>query len=166
MVLMKDRQRAEDLVSDTFEKLMTTRRWDPEAGQTFRYHVLGIVMSERSNKFRSKADEREAVAHEGHQREEVGEKADSPETKMLSRVEEERAQASAEAELDALAKSVERHPLAPQVLACRRAGKTKRAEIADALQVSPAEVSLANDVLKDHLKKIRARGSAAEGEET
>jgi len=165
LALMKDRHRADLLVSDTFEKLLTTRRWDPKT-KPLLDHVLGSMRSIRSNTFRSRAAAHDAVAHEGFQREEAGMEAESPETKTLARAEEEGAQTEAEAELDALAKSVETHALAPRVLACRRAGKTKRSEIADELGVSPAEVSLANDVLRDHLKKIRARRTGNEGEET
>ena len=165
LALMRDRARADDLVSETFEKLLTTRRWDPTK-KPLLDHVLGAIRSNRSNRFHSKAGEHAAVAHEGYQREEAGMEAVSPETKNLERAEEEGAQADAEAELEALAKSVEKHAVAPRVLACRRAGKTKRSEIADELGVSPAEVSLANDVLRDHLRKIRARGSGKDGEET
>jgi DNA-directed RNA polymerase specialized sigma24 family protein len=164
LALMKDRDRADLLVSDTFEKLLTTRRWDPKT-KPLLDHVLSSVMSIRSNTFRSKARARDDVAHEGFQREEAGMEAESPEAKTLARAKEEGAQADAEAELDALGKSVEKHALAPRVLACRRAGKTKRAEIADELGVSPEEVSLANDVLRDHLRKIRARRDKKGGEE-
>jgi hypothetical protein len=67
--LMKSRTLADELVSDTFEALLTTRRWDPARGPLLR-HVLGSMTSIRSNKFKkNKAGERTTNADKAYQRE-------------------------------------------------------------------------------------------------
>ena len=160
---MHDPSKADELTARAFEALLTTRRWDAARGPLLR-HVLGIVASIRHHDYRSTQGERREKAEERFQHELVGTQASSPEDASLAHAEEQDAQARAERELEELQASVAAHPLAPRVLRCRRDGLTSSKAVAEALGVPPSDVYLANDVLKSHLRKIRAQGSAGEGE--
>lgn len=166
--MMKNRDAADRLMSDSFEALMTTRRWNPERGALMD-HVAGILKSIRSNQFHSKEPDREKKTGRDFQREEVGTKADSPEAKNLDHADREAADRGAETELDELARSVADQPLVKRVLEARLEstveGTKKRAgDIAAELGVPVKEVYKANDVLRDHLRAIRKRRGTPEGE--
>ncbi|HEY8088176.1 MAG TPA: hypothetical protein VIF09_10035 [Polyangiaceae bacterium] len=163
--LLKSKARAEDVVQRAFEKLLTTRRWNPAGGVPLLHHMLGVVKSMVSDAFKSKAHERADRAHGEFQRD-VGEKERSPEEATLDRAETEGRQSDAESELDRLEASVSGHDLAPRVLRCRRDGKVKASDIARELDVPVAQVYRANEMLKDHLRKIRAEGGEEESEES
>jgi DNA-directed RNA polymerase specialized sigma24 family protein len=165
--LMKSRSAAEQLVSDAFEALLTTRRWDKSKGPLER-HLFGVLTSIRSNRFKSKADARAEDVGKEYQRE-MGEVAQSAEARMLSHSASEADRSSAGDELDELARSVAHLPVATKVLGCLRASedgeKKKPAEVAAELGLPREEVYMANKLLREHLAKIRARRGEGGGEE-
>jgi DNA-directed RNA polymerase specialized sigma24 family protein len=159
MKILKSKSRAEEVVQDVFEALLTTRPWVRAKGP-FDRHVVGATCSIISNQRQSAAPKRDKQTQSGFQREVIGHSALSPEQKTLDRAEEEGAQTDAEAELDALEASVADNPVAVAVLRCRRAHEEppKAAEIAREIGHPVELVYRANDVLKDHLRKLRSRG--------
>jgi RNA polymerase sigma factor (sigma-70 family) len=162
---------ADELVQQTFEKLMTTRRWDGQ--KPLEAHVIGVMKSLVSNQRRSEKrrddgkPRRRDLAHEDFQREVSGEHTASPEERTLEHAEQESRDEEAEQELDELVASVAAHPLAPRVLQCRIDGLRKPREIAAKLGVSVDAVYRANDVLRRHLHALRRRGAddSSEGSE-
>jgi hypothetical protein len=166
--IMRNRDAADRLMSDAFEALMTTRRWNPERGALLD-HVAGILKSIRSNQFHSKAPERDRQARRDFQREEIGTKTASPEDRTLEHTEREASDREAETELEELARSVADQPLARSVLEKRleatKEGTPKRAgDVAAELGVPVKDVYKANDVLRDHLRAIRRRRGTPESE--
>lgn len=157
LAMTRSRPRAEELVQNAFEAVMTTRPWSRK-DRTFKHHLVGATWSLTSHEHTSRRPRLEAEAAEGWYREEAGEVAPSPEKRTLERAEEEKKQADAEAELDALDASLGDNDLARRVLRCRREGElAKAAEIAAKLGVPAAAVYRANDVLKDRLTALRKR---------
>ena len=155
--MTRSRQRAEELVQDAFEAVMTTRPWSRKE-RTYKHHMVGIVWSLTSHEHTSKRPKRDAETHAGWQREEAGEKAPSPEDRTLQRAEEEGKQTSAEAELDALDASLGDNETARRVLRCRREhGLVKAGDVGAKLDLPVEQVYRANEVLKDHLRTVRRR---------
>lgn len=154
--ILKSKSKADALVSDVFVKLTTTRRWDPRGGPLDRW-MLGVLKSELYRQRVSKASDKEAEAAAGFHREVRPDHVESPEDAMLERADEDRREATATGELEALEAAVRNHPVAPRVLACRRRGVDKAGDIARELGLLPREVYAANDLLQKHLRKIRAR---------
>jgi RNA polymerase sigma factor (sigma-70 family) len=166
--IAKSRGGAEELVQQTFEKLMTTRRWDQS--KPLEAHVIGVMRSLVSNQLRSEKQRddgkarRRDLAHEGFHREVSGEHTASPEERTIERAEQEARDGNAEQELGELEASVADHPLAPRVLQCRIDGLRKAAEIAAKLGVSVDAVYRANEVLRRHLHANRRRGADGPGD--
>jgi DNA-directed RNA polymerase specialized sigma24 family protein len=151
--ITKSDSQADNIVQTTFELLLTTRRWDSK--KPLEAHVVGIVKSLISHAYAKEKSTRPAQAHEGFHYENVGHHSPSPEDKTLDASADERKQSRAARELDELATTVAKHPLAPRVLQKRMEGVTKAADIAQALSVNVAEVYRANDVLRRNLKAMR-----------
>jgi DNA-directed RNA polymerase specialized sigma24 family protein len=153
MAITKSKARSDDIVQTTFERLMTTRRWDGK--KPIEAHVVGIVKSLVSNQHQGSKSERKAEAHDGFHREVVGQNSPSPEERTIEKAMDEARQTSAAGELEQLAAKVAAHPLAPRVLQKRADGLSKPADIARALGVSVDDVYRANDVLRRNLRSIR-----------
>ncbi len=151
--LTKARTRADALVSDVWNKLCTTRRWQPEKGPLLR-HALGALKSELHHERASKKDEKEKRAADGFHREVRGEREPSPEALQLEEAEADRKQSAAADKLERLAQSVKDHPPAPDVLACKARGIDKPADIARELGVPVQKVYQSLDLLKRHLRRI------------
>jgi hypothetical protein len=162
-----NKAQADELVSDTFEALMTTRRWDPTRGPLVR-HVLGALTSIRSNKFRSKGGDRDKGAEKAYQRDELGLRGADAQERMLEHNEREGARQEAAEVLDELEKSLADHAVAPRVLRARREAddgdKKKAAEIAAMLKMPVDPVYGANKLLREHAAKILARRRGGRGE--
>ncbi len=153
--ITKSTIRADEIVQDTFEALMTTRRWTGK--QPLWKHVIGIAMSLLHHQHASKAPQRDASAHAGLHREIVGTSVGSPEDETLDHAEDEDRQSSARRELAELEASVAAHPVAARVLRCEADGIEKPADIARALSVPVERVYRATELLRDHLRRIRQR---------
>ncbi len=164
LAITKSKARADNVVQTTFERLLTTRRWDGK--KPLEAHVVGIVKSLVSHEHTSMKSTRLSEAHEGFHRENVGHHSPSAEDKALRASADEQKQSGAARELDELAGAIAEHPLAPRVLQKRREGLTKAADIAQALSVNVQEVYRANDVLRRSLHAMRRKsGDGDEGEE-
>ena len=158
--ITKSKARTEELMQTAASLLLTTRRWNPNGGPLLR-HMVGIVRSVLSHSYRrenTERAERAAHARESFQREVLGMEAASPEDETIDGTATAERQAEAERELDELAASVADHPDAPRVLRMRREaeGKKKAADIARELDMPVGRVYRANDVLRRHLRRIRA----------
>jgi DNA-directed RNA polymerase specialized sigma24 family protein len=157
MAITRSRDRADEAVQAAFEAVMTTRPWVRSKGP-FDRHLAGAVRSIINHGFASKAPKKEAAASAEYQREVVGEAAPSPEDTTLDRADEESRQTNADADLDALEGSVADNAAALAVLRCRREhGLSRAGDIAEKLTMPVEQVYRANEVLKDHLKKLRRR---------
>jgi DNA-directed RNA polymerase specialized sigma24 family protein len=158
--LTKSKARADELVSDVFVKLTTTRRWNP-ARKPLLEHVIGALRSELNHQYASKAPERERTANEAYHRDVVPLRVESTEERMLAR-------AKAATELSLLEARISNHDLVPKVLQCKADGIDRPADIARALGVPAARVHRAIELLKHHLANIRAAsdddGDSDEGE--
>ena len=153
--ITKSDSQADNIVQTTFELLLTTRRWDSK--KPLEAHVVGIVRSLISHAYAKEKSTRPAQAHEGFHYENVGHHSPSPEDKTLDASADEQKQSRATRELDELAATVAKHPLAPRVLQKRVEGLTKAADIARALDVNAKEVYRANDVLRRNLRAMRRK---------
>ena len=163
--ITRSRPQAEEVVQDAFERVLTTRPWTRSHGP-FDRHLVGTVSSLVSHSRTSKRPEKDAEAHEGFHQEVVGDVAPSPEKKTLERAEEEDAQASADAELDALDASIADNEGARAVLRCRREHElTKASDIALKLGMPVDAVYRANELVRDHLRKLRKKRGKEEEEE-
>jgi DNA-directed RNA polymerase specialized sigma24 family protein len=154
LAITRSGARAEEVVQDAFERLLTTRRWDSSKGPLDR-HMAGIVRSLLNIGFHAAAPKKEAQAQKSYQHEVIGVRSESAETLALSASEKAERSAHAEGELEQLRASVAAHPVAPGVLRCRAEGLHKAADIAAELNVSVDEVYRANELLRERLKKIR-----------
>jgi DNA-directed RNA polymerase specialized sigma24 family protein len=164
LAMTRSPQRAEDLVQNAVEATLTTRPWSRKE-RTYKQHLVGAVWSMASHEHASRRPKMDAKAHEGWHREEVGERAASPEEKTLHRAEEEGRQMDAEAELDALDASLRDNETARAVLRCRREhGLVKAGEIAAKLGLPVEQVYRANEALRDHLKTLRKKDRKDEDE--
>jgi DNA-directed RNA polymerase specialized sigma24 family protein len=155
LAMTKSKARADDIAQTAFERLLTTRRWNPSRGPLVM-HVLGIVRSLLNIAHRSKAPERDAKAHEGFHREVVGDHTGSPEDKALEQAEDTARSSKAASELDELQARVAHQAVPSGVLRCRTEGIDKAADIARKLKVPVEQVYRASELLRYHLKKIRA----------
>ena len=155
LALTKSRPLSDELVQTTFERLMTTRRWD--GIRPIEVHVAGIVKSLLSNRRNSEKSERKEIAHERFHYEVVGQRIASPEDRTIENATEEERLRTAARELDELAAKVAGHPVAARVLKERAAGPNKPADIARAIGVPVDEVYRANDVLRRNLRAMRKR---------
>jgi len=153
--LTKSKRLADELLSDVFDKLTTTRRWDRSRGPLLD-HVLGALRSVLNNQRTSKAPEREGVAHGDYHREVRPTVVESPEETVLEHEEAQLGRSRAARELGLLAARIDHHELAPKVLRCKSDGIAPPAEIARTLGVPVRQVYQAIDLLKYHLEKIRA----------
>jgi DNA-directed RNA polymerase specialized sigma24 family protein len=154
MAITRSKQRADEVVQDAFERLLTTRRWDRGKGP-LDVHMMGAVRSLLSNAHRSAVPRKEATAHEAFQDEAAGRRTESPEHQALEHAEAVERQASAASALDRLTERVSGDPVASGVLRCRAEGLQKAGDIAAALGVPVEQVYRANELLKLQLKKIR-----------
>ncbi len=153
LALTRNRSRAEDVVQDAFERVMTTRPWDPAKGSLER-HLAGIVRSLVNIAHHAAAPRLEAEAQETLY-DEVGRTTGSAEEKMLDAAEVAARDAHAEGELARLGAGVANHAVASGVLRCRAEGMEKSAEIARALDVPIDQVYRANELLSERLRKMR-----------
>src|ERR1700722_4814665 len=144
----KSKIKGDELVSDVFIKLTTTRRWKPEKGPLLPY-VLRAIKSMLSHERGGLAPERDQTAHEGFYREEQRAHTLSPEDKLLEHRDEHDRQSEAMSELDALGARIADHPLMPRVLACKAQGMMP-GEIARALNVPASDVYAAIKLIKHH----------------
>ena len=162
--ITKSESQTDNIVQTTFERLLTTRRWDGK--KPLEAHVVGIVRSLISHAYSTEKSTRPAQAHAGFHYEHAGHHSPSPEDKTLDTSADKQKQSRAVRELDELAATIAKHPLAPRVLEKRRDGLTKAADIAQALGVSVGEVYRANDVLRRNLHAMRRkRGEGDDGDE-
>jgi DNA-directed RNA polymerase specialized sigma24 family protein len=154
LALTRSRARAEEVVENAFERLLTTRRWNPgkaPLAKHLAYIVKSLVMHEES----STRPERDQAAAEGFYRETETERAESSEQKNLLYAESASRQAEAARELEELRASVAHQPLVSEVLRKREEGLERAADVAQALGVPVERVYRANEVLREHLKRIR-----------
>jgi DNA-directed RNA polymerase specialized sigma24 family protein len=164
--LTKARPVADALVSDVWNKLCTTRRWQPDRGPLLR-HALGALKSELHHQRASKKDEKDRRAGDGFHREVRGERERSAEQMQLEEAEADGKQKAAATQLERLAESVKDHPPAPDVLACKARGIDKPADIARALGVPVQKVYQSLDLLKRHLRRLQQdEGPRGDGDET
>lgn len=152
--LTRSRERAQELVQTAFDRVLSTRTWDP-AKLPFDVYVIGVVRSLLNIEHRSAAPRNEAAAGEGFHQEVVGRSTPSAEDKALEHAEAEMRRERAVRDLERLGQRVADHPVAPGVLRCRGDGIIKAADIARELGVSVEQVYRANELLKEQLKKIR-----------
>ncbi len=155
--MTRSKARAEEIVQDAFEKVMTTRPWSRK-DRTFEQHMVGVVWSLSNHAFTSAKPKQDAEAAEGFHREEVGTREASPEDKALERAEHEGRATGAEQELDALEAACADNTNALAVLRCRREhGLVKAGEIAEKLGMPVEQVYRANEALRERLKTLRKR---------
>jgi RNA polymerase sigma factor (sigma-70 family) len=153
----KSKARADDVVQDAVERLLTTRAgWDRDTVPLDAY-LIGIVRSLLSNARRSTLPRKVAAAQEGFHDEVVGRHTASPEDRTLAHAESAERQTDAATELELLTTSVADYPVPLGVLHCRAEGLDKASEIAAKLRVPVDDVYRANEMLRLHLKKIRER---------
>jgi DNA-directed RNA polymerase specialized sigma24 family protein len=154
LVITRSKVRAEEAVQDAFERLLTTRRWDPSKGSLER-HMAGIVRSLLSISFHAAEPRKKAAAEVAFQDEVVG-RTESPfETAALEAKELSEQDARSERQLERLRASVAHHPLASAVLRCHVDGIVEPRRIARALGVSNERVHRANTLLRSYRDKIR-----------
>ncbi len=159
IIWTKSKPQADELISDLYVKLTTTRRW--RKGPLLD-HVLGVLRSELSHRRTSKTPVRERTAGEAYYREVRPHRVQSAEDDMLEHADAVRRQGRAADELRRLEERVAAHPLTRDVLRLKGEGVHKAAEIARALQVPTRQVYLALESLKYHLQKIRAAPPASD----
>jgi DNA-directed RNA polymerase specialized sigma24 family protein len=154
LALTRSKARAQDVVQDAFERLLTTRPWDPSKGP-LDAHMMGIVRSLLNIARRSASARNEARAHEEYHAEVVGRQTESAEHETLEHAGAEERRTAAATVLEQLTARVAAHPVAPGVLRCRAEGLQKAGDIATALGVPVDQVYRANELLKEQLQKIR-----------
>ncbi|MDP9001198.1 MAG: hypothetical protein M3O46_13940 [Myxococcota bacterium] len=164
MAITRLKERADVVVQMSFERLLTTSRWDGK--KPIDIHIAGIVKSVTSNHYKSEKSTQKAKAHDGFHREVVGTHSASTEDLVLEVEEDNERQETASNELEKLAAECADHPLAPRVLQARIEKVGKASDIARALGVSRDEVYRANEVLKRNLRAIRTRKETDEEETT
>jgi DNA-directed RNA polymerase specialized sigma24 family protein len=153
----RSRERGQELVQAAFERMLTTRAWDP-GKVPFDVHMIGIVRSLLYIEHHSAQPRNEQHAGEGFHQEVVGRSTASAEDRALEHAEAEMRREMAARQLEQLAERVADHPVAPGVLRCRTEGVTRAADIATHLGVPVEQVYRANELLKEQLKKIREGG--------
>jgi DNA-directed RNA polymerase specialized sigma24 family protein len=164
LAITKSKARSEEIVQQSFEALMTTRRWNP-GGTPLLNHLLGIVKSLLHHQHASRSAARDARAHDGFYAEVAGDRTPSTEEMTLDRAADDDRQRRAASEIEQLTTAVAHNTVVSGVLRCRIEGSTKAAAIAQQLKVRVEQVYAANDLLKHHLRRIRA-GARDEGEKS
>jgi DNA-directed RNA polymerase specialized sigma24 family protein len=154
MAITRSKQRAEEVVQDAFERLLTTRRWDRSKGP-LDAHMLGAVRSLLSNAQRSAVPRKEATAHAAFHDQVAGRRTESYEHQTLEHAEAAERQESAATEVERLMAMAAEDPVALGVLRSRAEGLRKAGDIAAKLGVPVEQVYRANEFLKLQLKKIR-----------
>jgi DNA-directed RNA polymerase specialized sigma24 family protein len=156
VAITRSRALAEDFVQQAFEAVYGgARPWSRDRG-AFAKHVMGAVRSIISNTRVAKREERDSRAHQKFQYE-VGTRGMTAEERILEHAEDEGAQAEAEKELDEVDASLGDNADARAVLRCRRESEEplKAGEIARRLEMPVARVYRANELIRDHLEKLR-----------
>jgi RNA polymerase sigma factor (sigma-70 family) len=148
-------RRSEDVTQTVFERLMTTRRWDPS--KPIEAHIVGIVKSLISHEHVAQKSERKDAAHDGFHREVVGFARSSAEQEVIDANDDDERMKAAQSELEELEKSVAGDPVAGAVLQERMDGHRRASEIAAELGVPVDEVYRANQLLRRHLHAIRRK---------
>jgi len=158
MAVTKSKARAEEAVQQAFESLYAGVREWRRAKVAFDVFAIGATRSIISNERKAKREERASKAAEIFQAD-VGTQAASAEDRTLAHAEEVQRLGGAGSELDALDASIGDHEDAREVLRCRRGTDEplKAAEIARCTGIPVGRVYRANELLSDHLKKLRAR---------
>jgi DNA-directed RNA polymerase specialized sigma24 family protein len=157
---------AEDLYWSVWDKVRTTRRYDPAKGPLEPWLIL-IAKSVFSNAREKEAldAEHDATAADGYTREERPLVVASAEDDALAHAEREREKAEATDDLETLRARAAKHPIALQVLDMM-ADDLPPKEIAERLGVPPKKVYEASDSLRDYVKEIReARRRARQRDE-
>jgi len=153
--ITKSKLRADQLMSDVYAKLVTTRRWDPSK-KPLEKHLFGTVRSLLNIEYRSKQGEREALGNEGYHREVRPGHDVSVEDAVIEASDADARQTQAALEVEELRRRAASHPVMSGVLRCKSGGINKAADIARELNASPKEVYRAIELLKDHLTRMRA----------
>jgi DNA-directed RNA polymerase specialized sigma24 family protein len=159
VVITRSRDCAEDYVQQAFEAVYSgTRPWFRDKGASFDEHLMGAVRSIISNSRVARREERDARAHEKFQ-EDVGMQGVSPEGRILEHAEDEGGKAQAVNELDELDASLGDNADARAVLKCRRESEEalKAGEIARRIGMPVGRVYRANELIREHLEKVRAK---------
>jgi RNA polymerase sigma factor (sigma-70 family) len=153
--LMRKPDEADELYWTVWERLMTTKRYDPAKGPLKAWLVL-VTKGEYKNAIEKKVSKRrrDARAHEGFHREEGLTSIASAEDQMVAHAEDSAKQAEVARDLQALEARAAEHPIALRVLELRKEGH-KPAAIAEILGVPTKKVYEANESLKDYLTEIR-----------
>jgi DNA-directed RNA polymerase specialized sigma24 family protein len=152
--ITKSKSRADELMSDVYEKLVTTRPWN--GAEPLEEHLIGMMKSLLYIQRHSKKGSRENAAHEGYQREVRPEREPSVEEATIEAGDADDRQAQAARELEELQRRASKHPVMSGVLRCMAEGTHKPADIALALKVPVQQVYRARELLKDHLERMRA----------
>jgi DNA-directed RNA polymerase specialized sigma24 family protein len=150
----KSKLRADELMSDVYEKLVTKRLWSGK--EPLEEHLIGIMKSLLYIQRRSKKGEREVEAQKGFQREVRPEVVASVEEAAIETGDAAEREADATRELEELQRRAAKHPVMSGVLRCKAAGTHKAADIAVALNVPVQQVYRAIELLKDHMQRMRA----------
>jgi DNA-directed RNA polymerase specialized sigma24 family protein len=156
--------RAREVVSDLYQKLTTTRRWDPTKAplRVYVIHTMRSLMRhERGDRFTKKEREANVVFSEQY----YAEPGASPEQMHLDHAEESRREARAKRHLEQLEQRIEGLPLARSIVqAHRERDFEKPAELASYLDAPVKDVYRALDMLRHHIGNIRKEDSDREGE--
>jgi len=158
VAVTRSKQRAVDYVQAAFESFLSgARPWVRSKGP-FDKHMMGAVRSIISNARVARREERDSKAHATFQ-ENVGNEAASAEERNLRQAEDEERDAGVVDELGALEASLGDNEDARAVLQCRRASEEplKAAEIAQRTGIPVGRVYRANELIREHLQKLRAR---------
>jgi DNA-directed RNA polymerase specialized sigma24 family protein len=165
LVIKKTRSKdiADQVISDTFYKLTTTRRWDPTKGPLLPYFLLS-VKSELGHFFERQATERRRMLDDGLEREDLQGHMASAEQTVIEADGARARQALAAEVLRLLQEQIAHHPLMPRVLAAQMQGM-KPAAIARHLELPERDIYGAIKLLKHHMNNIRAAQAGALQEE-
>ncbi len=145
---------AKDVVSDVVHKLTTTRRWQPDRGP-LADHFFGAIHSEISNRFTSKAGEREDAAHEGFHRETRPAATQSAEEMAVGREEQEERRSTAAKTVERLLARVSGRSLCARIVRALEDGEEmKPSALASRLGVTREEIYVALRQLRYHVQRI------------
>jgi DNA-directed RNA polymerase specialized sigma24 family protein len=162
--MTRSKARADDLVQQAFEAFLTGERSWQRDKLPFKVFLIGAVRSMLSHERRDEAGGNGVRAEKDFQRDIVGKKAPSPEAKTLERAEEEGKQTAADATLDAIDAALGDNETARAVLRCRGKSEVpmKAGAIAKELELPVDDVYRANELIKDHARKSRAKTTKTE----
>ncbi len=162
LALTKSEARADQLVSEAFERIRTSRNYPREQGVPLAVFVVQVMKSILSHERKSKASARRNEAHDGYHREVVGFDIPSPEDAFVEHADLQSREAHYAGEYERLAARVAGNERYAAVLRCMLEGIEKAGDIAARLGVPVTQVYDAKEGLKHHLGKMRA--DAAKGE--